>query len=604
MKSACLLEEAMSSDDDISSDVITISKELVSATMKSACLLEEAMSSDDDISSDVITISTFCLRAKGSVDGFNEEPVAGKTHVSQAFHDQRLDNQLQAYLHQLVNQSQATVYPVAGYSVLHIQSIGNSDAGKADVVKSCKPVDKESRRKEVEGNNQMQSFSGDLLFNVQEPELLPRKISLKLSTNSPPNPSASPAQGETQQKLLENSNLSRYLTIQLKSKLIQLTAYGRELNPISTTISRINQLKSKLKMIINHILKSSKETEKLSAGILNSARTLQPLRAPSTRRIRSADLYQSKDLKEMSSAPQSRSKQGLKATVKVNYSDLNITPNLIPSHYTRSASPRLYARATTKRRRLGVSLQNKQISRHRLAREHPDLVKSEIHEPYRSRVHPAQEKYDQLSYKLTTTNSFHPKLRQLPALIRTVRPHQLAPKLILTTSTASLSKSAPSAQSIQNIYKLNPAYTHAGNPELFTFKLLSPKQLAEEDSFKPMKKFSLDHVYCVSSQPRPRHCTSLGMKTQLSFRTNRSWPQQITLPDRSLLHISSRSTISFFFPAQLARSDQALSVICLLNPGHQQVPNLNTDYYASRPAIISEPRLIIATWFSSQTQHS
>ncbi|KZV52487.1 cyclin family protein [Dorcoceras hygrometricum] len=48
-----------------------------------------------------------------------------------------------------------------------------------------------------------------------------------------------------------------------------------------------------------------------------------------------------------------------------------------------SASPTLYACATTKRRRLGVLLQNKQISQHRPAHEHPNLVKSEIHEPYR-----------------------------------------------------------------------------------------------------------------------------------------------------------------------------------------------------------------------------
>ncbi|KZV52464.1 S-adenosyl-L-methionine-dependent methyltransferase-like protein [Dorcoceras hygrometricum] len=100
--------------------------------------------SDDDVSSDVITINS-------SVDGFCKG-----NQQSQAFHDQRIDNQLQAFLHQLVKQSQATVYPVAGYSVLHIQSTGNPDAGKADVVKSFKPVDKESRRKEVEGNNQTQ----------------------------------------------------------------------------------------------------------------------------------------------------------------------------------------------------------------------------------------------------------------------------------------------------------------------------------------------------------------------------------------------------------------------------------------------------------------
>ncbi|KZV28205.1 hypothetical protein F511_20871 [Dorcoceras hygrometricum] len=103
--------------------------------------------SDDDVSSDVITI-TFGLTSRW------------------------------------VNQSQATVYPVASYSVLHIQSTrkadvvkscnpgannpdaGNPDAGKADVAKSCNPgaknpgaknpVDKEFIRKEAKGNIQSQ----------------------------------------------------------------------------------------------------------------------------------------------------------------------------------------------------------------------------------------------------------------------------------------------------------------------------------------------------------------------------------------------------------------------------------------------------------------
>ncbi|KZV40393.1 hypothetical protein F511_01715 [Dorcoceras hygrometricum] len=53
---------------------------------------------------------------------------------SQAFHDQRLDNQLQTYRYNQLDiqtqaifiQSRATVDPVEGYSVLHIQSIKNS----------------------------------------------------------------------------------------------------------------------------------------------------------------------------------------------------------------------------------------------------------------------------------------------------------------------------------------------------------------------------------------------------------------------------------------------------------------------------------------------
>ncbi|KZV41733.1 hypothetical protein F511_35482 [Dorcoceras hygrometricum] len=56
MTSACLLEEAMSSKDDVSNISKQqavfrnddVSKELVSAMMTSACLLEEAMSSKDE----------------------------------------------------------------------------------------------------------------------------------------------------------------------------------------------------------------------------------------------------------------------------------------------------------------------------------------------------------------------------------------------------------------------------------------------------------------------------------------------------------------------------------------------------------------------------
>ncbi|KZV17939.1 hypothetical protein F511_39866 [Dorcoceras hygrometricum] len=76
---------------------------------------------------------------------------------------------------------------------------------------------------------------------------------------------------------------------------------------------------------------------------------------------------------------------------------------------------------------------------------------------------------DQLSPKLTTTNNFHSKLIPRPTHVRSenqekYRPivchHQLAPKLIVPTITAQLSKSAPSAQRTQNISKLNTAYTH------------------------------------------------------------------------------------------------------------------------------------------------
>ncbi|KZV35839.1 intron-binding protein aquarius [Dorcoceras hygrometricum] len=140
------------SDDDVISDVITISSELSGI-------------SDDCVSSDVITISSWIRRsakqkmqpAVASIHQLQEaiswkqtratvQPVDGKP--ADSYSDlHHLVNQSLAHLdHQLmyqsqatVYQSQATVYQVAGYSVLHIQSTGNPDAGKADVVKSCKP---------------------------------------------------------------------------------------------------------------------------------------------------------------------------------------------------------------------------------------------------------------------------------------------------------------------------------------------------------------------------------------------------------------------------------------------------------------------------------
>ncbi|KZV38399.1 hypothetical protein F511_22169 [Dorcoceras hygrometricum] len=126
-------------------------QELESAMMTSAVMSSQSTVdkkrkswiSDDDVSSDVITISSELQ--------YNQSMTQAKMYQSQALQDQRLDNQLKACLRQLVNQSlahldhqlmyqsQATVYPVAGYSVLYIQSTGNPDAGKADIVKSCKP---------------------------------------------------------------------------------------------------------------------------------------------------------------------------------------------------------------------------------------------------------------------------------------------------------------------------------------------------------------------------------------------------------------------------------------------------------------------------------
>ncbi|KZV58328.1 hypothetical protein F511_31406 [Dorcoceras hygrometricum] len=77
---------------------------------------------------------------------------------------------------------------------------------------------------------------------------------------------------------------------------------------------RTNQLKSKLKTRRNHLLESSKGTEELSTGILNSSRTLQPLRAPSTCRIGSPNCMNQKILRRRAQLHQSCSKRRRKST--------------------------------------------------------------------------------------------------------------------------------------------------------------------------------------------------------------------------------------------------------------------------------------------------
>ncbi|KZV44899.1 hypothetical protein F511_17878 [Dorcoceras hygrometricum] len=53
----------------------------------------------------------------------------------------------------------------------------------------------------------------------------------------------------------------------------------------------------------------------------------------------------------------------------------------------------------------------------------------------------------------------------------------------------------------QNILKLNPAYAQTETPKLFASTLLSLKQLAAEDSFKPKKQFSSELFHQTSKLP-------------------------------------------------------------------------------------------------------
>ncbi|KZV33564.1 (-)-alpha-pinene synthase-like [Dorcoceras hygrometricum] len=77
-------------------------------------------------------------------------------------------------------------------------------------------------------------------------QLIPQQIPREHSTNSPRMPTALLAHGETQQKLLESSNLPRHQTNQLVSKLVQPTAYGRESHTSHDYTTATDQLTSKL----------------------------------------------------------------------------------------------------------------------------------------------------------------------------------------------------------------------------------------------------------------------------------------------------------------------------------------------------------------------
>ncbi|KZV44256.1 villin-2-like [Dorcoceras hygrometricum] len=91
--------------------------------------------SDDDISSDVIIISNSVdglamIKPVGTSSKRNQQTatviIASCCNSRKLQEIQTRSNQSQAAMYQ----SQATVYPVAGYSVLHIQSTGNPDTKK------------------------------------------------------------------------------------------------------------------------------------------------------------------------------------------------------------------------------------------------------------------------------------------------------------------------------------------------------------------------------------------------------------------------------------------------------------------------------------------
>ncbi|KZV23450.1 hypothetical protein F511_08645 [Dorcoceras hygrometricum] len=98
---------------------------MMSAVMSSQSAVDKKRKSwinDDDVSSDVITFSN-------SADGFCDDD-------NQQRKDKVNPDESYSTTSHWVIQSQATMYPVVGYSVLHIQSTGNPDASYSDSVAS------------------------------------------------------------------------------------------------------------------------------------------------------------------------------------------------------------------------------------------------------------------------------------------------------------------------------------------------------------------------------------------------------------------------------------------------------------------------------------
>ncbi|KZV51022.1 hypothetical protein F511_43992 [Dorcoceras hygrometricum] len=81
------------------------------------------------------------------------------------------------------------------------------------------------------------------------------------------------AYGKAQQKLTGSSNLSKHLTNQLKTKPIQLTAYGQELIPATTTLLKTNQLKSERKTLNKAYPRAQTDRENYRPEIREDART-------------------------------------------------------------------------------------------------------------------------------------------------------------------------------------------------------------------------------------------------------------------------------------------------------------------------------------------
>ncbi|KZT76503.1 hypothetical protein F511_46472 [Dorcoceras hygrometricum] len=103
MTSAYLLEEAIRIKDDVNSKLQYIQQSTRSARAGSA-MMKSAVTYDSILPSRLDSADALCIDNQQSQDTSRKVPVAEYTS------------------RKMLNQSQATVHPVAGYSVLHIQS--------------------------------------------------------------------------------------------------------------------------------------------------------------------------------------------------------------------------------------------------------------------------------------------------------------------------------------------------------------------------------------------------------------------------------------------------------------------------------------------------
>ncbi|KZV54868.1 hypothetical protein F511_39231 [Dorcoceras hygrometricum] len=153
MTAAYILEEAINSKYDVSSKLEYIQQSTISARASSAMMTSAVMSSQSAVVKRSAGAGSAMM--KSAVTSANSRELQVQPAVAGSYSSSSRSIPVAEYTsRKVMNQSQATVNPVASYSASsrRLQCFaypvaGNPDAIKADVVKICKPVDKESNAK-------------------------------------------------------------------------------------------------------------------------------------------------------------------------------------------------------------------------------------------------------------------------------------------------------------------------------------------------------------------------------------------------------------------------------------------------------------------------